>query len=234
MRIALMILGVIFAFPIYLINFVRLGKKKDWDREKAFAYVKHCAKIANKRGRVNVEVKGVENLPKEDGFVLFPNHQGMYDVLVFIDSCPRPFAFVAKAELKNVPLLKQVMCCLHCLTIDRKDLRQSMKVIQEMTARVSAGENFLIFAEGTRSRKGNQMNEMKAGSFKSAVKAKAPIVPCALMDCFIPFDENSIRKVTVKAMYLEPLYYDDYKEMSTLEIAAEVRSRIEKAIAENS
>lgn len=233
MRIALMILRVLLVFPYYLIHMSKLGKG-EWDRFKSFAFVKKISTKANKNGRVTVEAHGIENIPKEDGFVLFPNHQGMYDVLIFLESCPRPFAFVAKAELKNVPLLKQTMCALHSLTIDRKDLRQSMKVINEMTERVSKGENFLIFAEGTRSRMGNKMNDMKGGSFKCAVKAKAPIVPCAIMDSFVPFDENSIRKVTVKVFYLEPMYYDEYKDMTTLEIAAEVKRRIEETIAANS
>ncbi len=233
MRIALMILRVILVFPYYLIHMTHLGKANPWDKEKAYKFVKHISRVANKKGRVTVEAHGVENIPKENGFVLFPNHQGMYDVLIFLESCPNAFSFVAKAELKNVPLLKQVMCALHCLTIDRKDLRQSMTVIQEMTKRVSEGENFLIFAEGTRSRMGNKMNDMKGGSFKSAVKAKAPIVPCAIMDSFVPFDENSVRKITVKVFYLEPMYYDEYKDMSTNEIAAEVKKRIEAKIAEN-
>ena len=92
------------------------------------------------------------------------------------------------------------------------------------------GENFLIFAEGTRSKMGNRMNEMKAGSFKSAVKAKAPIVPCALIDCFKPFDEKSTRELTVSVHYLKPMYYDEYKDMTTVEIAAEVRRRIEEVL----
>lgn len=233
MRIALMIFRVIFAFPFYLMKAAWLGKHET-DREKAYRYIQKITRKANKKGRVNIEAHGIENIPKEDGFVYFPNHQGMYDLLLFLETSPRPFSFVAKIELKNVPLLKQVMSALHCILIDRKDLRQSLNVINEMIARVSNGENFLIFAEGTRSRMGNKMNEMKGGSFKSAVKAKAPIVPCAIMNAFIPFDENSIRKVTVKIFYLEPMYYEEYKDMSTLEIAAEVKRRIEKTIAENS
>ena len=234
MRIALMIFSVIFAFPIYLIRLAIFGKSKNWDRIKAYEYIQKRAINANRHGRVKVDVHGVENLPDKDGFVLFPNHQGMYDMLVFFESCPRPFAFVAKHETKNIPLLKQTIAATHSLTMDRKDLRQSMGVIQEMTRRIKEGENFVIFAEGTRSRMGNKMNEMKAGSFKSAVKAEAPIVPVALMDCFKPFDEGSVKKVTVKAFYLKPLYFDEYKDMSTQEIAAEVKRRIEETIAANS
>ena len=228
MRIALMVLRLFYAVPYYIFRISWMGKHST--KESTFEFIKKCAKTSNKKGRINVKATGIENLPKEDGYVLFPNHQGLYDVLIFLDTCPRPFSFVVKKEVKNVILLKQVIESLHSLAIDRQDVRQSMRVIQEMADRVKNGENFLIFAEGTRSRMGNRMREMKGGSFKSAVKAKAPIVPCALIDCFKPFDENSVREITVQVHYLQPLYYEEYKDMTTLEIAAEVKRRIEEVL----
>lgn len=228
MRIALMVIRLIYVVPVYMIKFWWMGRHAT--KEATYAYVKKATKNANRAGRVNIEVNGVENLPEKDGFIMFPNHQGLYDVLVFLDSCPRAFSFVVKKEVKDVPLLKQVIGALHSLSMNREDLRQSMKVIQTMTRRVSAGENFLIFAEGTRSKLGNRMLEMKAGSFKSAVKAKCPIVPCALIDSFKPFDSNSIAPVTVKVFYLTPIEYDEYKDMTTLEIATLVKSRIEEVL----
>lgn len=228
MRIALMIIRLFYAVAYYLIRMSWMGKHST--KEKTYAFVKHCVKRANDKGRVKIVPYGIEKLPKEDGYVLFPNHQGLYDVLVFLETCPRPFSFVVKKEVKNVPILKQVIGALHSLPIDRNDLRQSMEVIKTMTERVKNGENFLIFAEGTRSKMGNRMNDMKGGSFKSAVKAKAPIVPCALIDCFKPFDERSTKEITVSVHYLKPLYYEDYKDMTTVEIAAEVKRRIEEVL----
>lgn len=229
MRIALMILRVIFKFPYYLYKMGWLGRHSD-DLAYNYAFLRKVTKEANKNGRVTIEVHGIEKLPEKDGFVLFPNHQGMFDMLAFIDSCPRPFAFVAKEELKNVPIVKQVLAALHSLLINRKDLKQSFKVINEMIERVSNGENFIIFAEGTRSKMGNKMLDMKGGSFKSAVKAKAPIIPCALVDAFKPFDEKSLKKLTVKVFYLDPIYYDEYKDMSTNEIAVMVKNRITEVL----
>ena len=83
---------------------------------------------------------------------------------------------------------------------------------------VKNGKNFVIFPEGTRSKNGNNLLPFKGGSFKSTQKAKCPIVPCALIDSFIPFDENSVRQVTVKLIYLPPMYYEEYKDMKTTEI----------------
>ena len=78
---------------------------------------------------------------------MFPNHQGLFDVLVFFESCPRPFAFVIKKEAANIILLKQVREALGSLVMDREDIRQSMKVIQTMAEEVKKGRNFLIFPE---------------------------------------------------------------------------------------
>ena len=232
-RIILMVLRLIYIAPYYLYRIWKYGSRKEVDYDAAFAYIQMVTRKANHAGRVTVEVHGQENIPKENGFVFFPNHQGLYDVLIFLASCPVPFSIVFKKEISNIILLKQVFAALGALPIDRNDLRQSMQVINQMTEEVKKGRNFLIFAEGTRSRKGNELLEFKGGSFKSAQKAKCPIVPCALVDSFVPFDQKSIRPVTVKLYYLPPMYYEEYKDMKTTEIAAEVKRRIEAKIAED-
>lgn len=79
------------------------------------------------------------------------------------------------------------------IPLDRNDLRQGLQVIKQVAEEVKKGRNYLIFAEGTRSRKGNQLLDFKGGSFKSAVKAQCPIVPVALIDSYKSFDTNSIK-----------------------------------------
>ena len=230
LRIILMVVRLFYKVPYYLCRIGWYGKEKHKDRDKAYTFIQKVTRKANKAGRVTIEVHGLENIPKENGFVFFPNHQGMFDVLVFLATCPVPFSFVFKKEVSNVILLKQVIAALDAIAIDRKDIKQSMQVINQMTEEVKKGRNFLIFAEGTRSRKGNQLLEFKGGSFKSAQRAKCPIVPCALINSFVPFDENSIRPITVTLVYLPPMYYEEYKDMKTVEIAEEVKHRIEREI----
>lgn len=231
-RIIMMVLRLFYIAPYYMFRIWRLSKNSKMSLEDKYAYLQKVTKAANKAGRVKIHYEGLENLPKEDGFIFYPNHQGLYDVLVFLETCNRPFAFVIKKEARNIILLKQVGDALGSLAIDRKDLRQSMKVISAMTNAVKEGKNFLIFPEGTRSKKGNELLDFKGGSFKGAVKAKCPIVPCALINSFKPFDEKSIKPVEVALLYLKPMYYDEYKDMSTQEIAAIVKDRIEMAIAD--
>ncbi len=230
-RIMMMVLRLFLKTPYYFYCIWKCGKKHI-DLEESYACVKKVTKAANRAGRVKIEAYGLENIPKENGFIFFPNHQGLFDVLVFLDSCPVPFSFVIKKEASNIILLKQVIAALRAIPIDREDLKQSLQVINQMTDEVKKGRNFLIFAEGTRSRKGNELLPFKGGTFKSAVKAKCPIVPCALIDSFRPFDEKSIAPVTVKLVYLPPMFYEEYGAMKTNEIAAEVKRRIEEAVRE--
>jgi len=233
MRIALMVLRNFYRVPYLFIKLWWLGVKKNPDLQTNYDFVRHIVLCANWGGNVTIESYGRENIPKENGFIFYPNHQGLYDVLAILESCLIPFAFVYKKEISNIILLKQVMRAIGALSIDREDVRASMKTIQKMIEGVKSGKNYLIFAEGTRSREGNKVQEFKAGSFKAALKAKCPIVPCALVDCFRPFDEKSVKPVTVKVIYLPPIPYEEYQNMKTVEIAAEVRKRIEEAIAQH-
>ena len=200
--------------------------------EEHFEIFHYIVTHANKGGNVTIKSYGQENIPDENGFILYPNHQGLYDVLAIIDACQKTFAMVAKKEVKDIPLLKQVMTCTGSYAMDREDIRQSMQVILNVANDVKAGKNFIIFAEGTRSKNGNKIGNFKGGSFKAATRAKCPIVPVALIDSFKPFDTNSISPVTVQVHFLEPLEYEDYKNMKTTEIAALVHDRIQEKINE--
>ena len=157
----------------------------------------------------------------------------LVDVLAIIRACPVPFSVVAKKEVGEIPFLKQVFACMKAFIIDREDLKQSMQVIVNVIREVRAGRNYLIFAEGTRSKNGNHPGTFKGGSFKTATKTKCPIVPVALIDSFKAFDTGSTEKITVQVHILPPMYYEEYKDMHTTEIAEEVKRRIEKVIEEN-
>lgn len=233
-RILLMVLRNILRVPYMWVKLCYMANHVDkYSDEEHLKMLKYITERANKGGNVTIDAHGIENLPKEDGFMLFPNHQGMYDMLAIINVIPRPVSVVIKKEAAGVPFLKQVISCIRGYALDREDIRQGMQVILNVSKDVKNGKNFVIFAEGTRSRNGNQLLEFKGGSFKAATKAKAPIVPVALIDSFKPFDTNSIEAVTVQVHFMEPLYYEDYKDMKTNEIATLVKEKIQNKINEN-
>lgn len=233
-RILMMVFRNIFRVPFMWIKLCyRAAHSDKYTDNEHNEFFKYIVKRANIGGNVTIKSYGQENIPEEDGFMFFPNHQGMYDALAMIDSCPKPFSLVYKIELKDIPFLKQIAKCMKAFFIDRDDVRQSMKVIMAVSKEVEKGRNYTIFPEGTRSKSGNKLGEFKGGSFKAATKVKCPIVPVALIDSFKPFDSHSLKPVEVQVHYLKPLYYDEYKDMKTTEIAEEVQRRIEKVIKEN-
>ena len=232
-RIMLMVLYNLPFVPYWWWQLCHFAKHTDDIPEpEKYALLKKITIHANKGGRVKIDVHGKEHIPTDQSFVFFPNHQGLFDVLAIIEACDMPFSVVAKKEVKDVPFLKQVFMIMKAKIMDREDVRQSLQVILDVTQEVKNGRNYLIFPEGTRSKRGNQVGEFKGGSFKCAVKAKAPIVPVALLNAFEPFDRNSIAPVTVQVHFLEPIPYEVYQGMKTTEIAEIVKTRIEETIAE--
>ncbi len=204
-----------------------------YTEEEHYKMLRFIVFRANKGGNVTIKTYGRENIPEKNGFMFFPNHQGLYDVLAIVEACPTPFSVVAKKEIKDIQFLKQVIACMKGYLMDREDIRQSMKVIQSVANEVKKGRNYVIFPEGTRSKEGNKVQDFKAGSFKAATKAGCPIVPVALINSFQPFDTNTISPVTVQVHFLKPLLYEDYKDMKTKEIADLVQKRIQMTILEN-
>lgn len=229
-RITFIVITMFAHAVLYFFQLCHLSKDKYVDYDNAHKMLQEACQRVSRKGRIDLDVAGLENIPKEDGYMFYPNHQGLFDVLVFLASCPRPFAFVIKKEASKIIVLKQVIKATGSLVMDRSDIRQSIKVINQVTEEVKQGRNFLIFAEGTRSKMGNKLNPMKGGSFKAATNSKCPIVPCALIDSYRPFDEKGIKKITVKLRYLTPIYYDEYKDLKGQELAELVKSRIEEAI----
>lgn len=230
-RIIMMVIRNIILVPVMWIKLCYHASHVDKYTEKQhYKMLKFIDHRANKGGNVHIEVHGINNIPEKNGFMFFPNHQGLYDVLAILEACPVPFSVVAKKEVANIPFLKQVFACMKAYMLDREDVRQAMKVIVSVSKEVENGRNYLIFAEGTRSKNGNRIGEFKGGSFKAATKARCPIVPIALIDSFKPFDTNTIRPVTVQVHFLEPLLYEEYKDMKTTDIAKLVHDRIQETI----
>lgn len=231
-RIFFMVIRNIYRVPVWVFRMWKMGLPGDRHTyQQRYDYIRHVVKCVNRTGRVEVEVHGIENLPDDNGFILFPNHQGLFDVLALMDACPKPLGIVVKKEAANLILVKQVRKALNGFSMDRKDLKSSMEIIRGMTENVKTGSNYVIFPEGTRSREGNKLLPFKGGTFKSAANAKCPIVPVTLVDCFKPFDEKSSRKLKVKVSFLKPLYSEDYDGMKTLKIAEIVHDEIEKEMA---
>ena len=206
---------------------------ENYPEQERWDHISGIMQRAIRGGNVDLVVTGLDNIPRDRSFMMYSNHQGLFDCVAISATCPVPLGAVLKHELKELPLIKQIISCTKSFPMDREDVRQSLEVIKAVTAEVEAGRNYIIFPEGTRSRNGNVMGEFHGGSFRCAVKAKCPIVPVTVIDCFKVLDQKGSKPVRVQLHYLEPIAPEAYAGMKAAEVAALVKARIQACIDAN-
>ena len=197
-----------------------------YDEEKRYAYARLAIRRMMRAGHIFTRRYGEENLPEEGGYLLCPNHQGKYDALGIMISHDKPCSIVIDDAKSHGLLVKQFIDLVQGKRLKKNDARQSMKIIRELAEDTAKGRRFIIFPEGGYFHNHNTVGEFKPGCFKSAVKARAPIVPVALIDSYKVFEEWSLRKVETQVHFLRAIPYEEYRGMTTAEIAKMVRDRI--------
>ena len=235
-RFVMMVLKNIHIVPGAWFKLCHYGKYTEkYPEQEKWDHIKFIMGRALASANVDMKVTGLENIPAagSGGFMMYANHQGLFDVVAIAGTCPTPLGIAYKKELANVPVLKQIFQCTKSFALDREDVRQSLTVIQAITREVEEGRNYIIFPEGTRSRKGNVMGDFHGGSFRCAVKAKCPIIPIAFVDSFKVLDQKGSKRISAQIHYLKPIAYEEYQGMKAAEVAALVKARIQQAIDEN-
>ncbi|MGL4345794.1 MAG: lysophospholipid acyltransferase family protein [Cellulosilyticaceae bacterium] len=152
----------------------KLQERNDY----VFGVTSSWARRQVRNSGATITVHGEENLI--DGPVVFiSNHQGNFDIALFMSYIPKQTGFVSKIEMAKAPLISTWMNLLHCVFMDRSTLKGAASAIVDGIKMIKAGHSLVIFPEGTRSR-GDQMGEFKAGSFKLATKPGVPIIPVTI------------------------------------------------------
>ncbi|MBO4901784.1 MAG: 1-acyl-sn-glycerol-3-phosphate acyltransferase [Lachnospiraceae bacterium] len=135
------------------------------------------------------KVIGLEQVPKDEAVLYVANHLSFFDIIITYSLVPGQTCYISKKE-NRVPILAQYMKNLHCLFLDRKDIRQGMQIILQAIQFVKDdGISVFIFPEGTRSRTG-ELLPFKEGSFKIASKSGCKIVPVAITGSSAIFEDH--------------------------------------------
>lgn len=212
------ILVFLFVFLYLILGQLYLGFewiiRKFTSKEKSdlrqLHFVQWAFRVVNTLSGVKLIVKGQEHIPTGEPVLYIGNHRGIFDVCTTYTLVPTRTGFISKISILKVPFLRIYMKRLHCLFIDRDDIKQSLKVILSAIDLVKEGISVCIYPEGTRNKDKSDSSAVlnfKDGSFKIAQKTGCKIVPMAITGTAEVFEDHFpwIHKHTVQLTFGEPI-----------------------------
>lgn len=212
--ILVLIILILASFKIYK----KLPIKK---RQK---YISFLAKIALKLFRIELDIQGLENLPRDGGYLITPNHQSNFDV-IFFQVFGVLSGFLAKIELKKIFFIRDLVKITESEFINRKSIRESVKVIDVASKKIKNGKVMVVFPEGTRSKTGKLL-EFKLGAFRLATKVDAPIIPVTIIGAK-DIKNRFPRKTKVTIIFDKPITKEEYQNLGSNDLALKIREIIE-------
>lgn len=211
------------------LSYIRKNGTKEEAERYVYLVVKNWSQFIVDRVGIKVELIGREHIP--EGSCLFvANHQGAMDIPVLLASIDKPIGFIAKVELLKIPIISYWMKQIHCIFMDRSNIRESVKSIAQGAEFLAEGYNLVIFPEGTRSRS-SRLGEFKKGSMKLGIKGGVPIVPIAIDGTYKAREANGnkLKPTDVRLTVCAPIY----PETLSKEEQGQLAETIKNIIAEN-
>ncbi|MBO4976789.1 MAG: 1-acyl-sn-glycerol-3-phosphate acyltransferase [Lachnospiraceae bacterium] len=202
------VLFLVLSIPLLVAEWI-VGKfNQDLKDRSSLAIVNWAFRQVIRIAGTKVIVLGEENVPKDTAVLYVGNHRSYFDILLTYVRVPRPTGYVAKKEMAKYPLLSNWMRYLHCLFLDRQNVKEGLKTILTAIDKVKSGISICIFPEGTRNKTADTFLPFHEGSFKIAEKGDVPIVPMTLVNAADIFEDHlpKIKKTTVVLEYGKPIY----------------------------
>ena len=204
---------LILSIPILLAEWV-VGKFNRRAKDiSSLRIIQTVFKFILKVTGADITIIGHENVPKDQAVLYIGNHRSFFDILLTYVLCPDLTGYVAKKEMEPIPLLSTWMRYLHCLFLDRKDIKEGMKTILTAIEKVKSGISICIFPEGTRNKGTDELELLPFhdGSFKIATKSGCPIIPMAISNSAEIFENHfpKIKPCKVVVEYGKPIYPEE-------------------------
>lgn len=223
-----LVLFLVLGIPLLLIEWV-IGKFNQRAKDiSSLRIVQWAFKVILFLAGTKVVIKGEENVPKNEPVLYVGNHRSYFDIVITYSRVPDLTGYIAKKEMLRWPLLVNWMRNLHCLFLDRGDVKQGLKTILTAIDKVKAGISICIFPEGTRNRVNDTFMEFHEGSFKVASKSGCAVIPMAIYNSAAIFEDHIpwIRKTTVIVEYGKPFYIKDLPRETQKRVGAYSRDLI--------
>lgn len=227
------VLFLILSIPIMIIEWI-IGKfNPDVKSRSSLAIVNWAFRCVRFLAGAKVEYIGEENVPSDSAVLYVANHRSFFDIVLTYPRVPRPTGYVAKKEIEKVPLLNVWMRDLHCLFLDRNDMKAGAKMILTAVDMIKNGISVCIFPEGTRSKTEGEFLPFHEGSFKIASKSGCPIVPMTIVGSAGIFEDHfpKIKKAKVVVEYGKPIYVKELPKENQKQLGPYVRNIIVETYA---
>lgn len=229
------ILFLICSIPLLIAEWI-IGKfNMDLKNRSSLAIVNWAFRCCLFLAGTRVTVLGEENVPKDQAVLYVANHRSYFDILLTYVRVPRPTGYVAKSGMLKVPLLSNWMKNLHCLFLDRENIKEGLKTILSGANEIKSGISVCIFPEGTRNSDPDHLLPFHAGSFKMAEKSSCPVIPIALNNSSAIWEEHlpRIKKAHVVIEYGKPILPDSLSREERRQIPRLAEKQIEAMYQKN-
>lgn len=229
------ILFLILSIPLLMAEWI-IGKFNPPLKDRSsLAIVNWAFRMVLRLSGVSVTYIGEDRIPKDTPVLYVGNHRSFFDIVMTYVRVPRTTGYISKVEFLKIPLLSNWMKNLHCLFLDRKDLKQGAKIILAAIGKIKDGISICIFPEGTRNKIADTFLPFHAGSFKIAEKSGCPIIPIALNNAGDVFEDHfpKIKKTHVVIEYGEPIYPNELSKEEKKKLADITLERIKEMYFKN-
>ena len=199
--------------------------------EERWAKAQKTLRSLNRHFHLDIRVEGLEHyeaLEKEGKkALLVGNHTSFPDSLILISFLNNPILLVGKKEVETMPFVGVAFKSIGGIFMDREDLKQSLKIILQCSTTLKKNEaSVLIFPEGTRNKdpENTLPADYHAGTFKAATRVGAPIIPIAMWGNFRGLKTKpDYKSLPISIVFGEPITEEQYKDLSSEELASKVR-----------
>ncbi len=229
------ILFLILSIPLMLLEWL-IGKISPSVKSRSsLAIVNWAFRCVRFLAGTRVDYIGEKNIPKDTSVLYVGNHRSFFDIVLTYPRVPRPTGYVAKKEMEKVPLLNIWMKNLHCVFLDRDDVKAGLKTIVQAIDMVKSGISICIFPEGTRNREEGTFLAFHEGSFRIATKSGCPIVPMTINNSAAVFENQfpKIKRSHVIIEYGKPIYPNDLPRETQKQLGPYVQNIIRDTYEKN-
>ena len=185
---------------------------------------------------MHLTVIGAENVPTDTAVLYVGNHRSFFDIVITYERCPGLTGYISKDSIKNVPILATWMSRLHCLFLNRNDLKEGLKTILTGIEKIKQGISICIFPEGTRSTGASELDMLpfKEGSLKMSEKTGCPIIPMAITGTADVWENHLpwIRSAHVTLQYGEPIYPKELPKEEKKHLGSYTQKKIAEMISQ--